>query len=188
MATKKVIKFESQVSPAEPDDVHKGWIRVSDDLRNGVPNGAYIKVIANNRKVYCQVRGTPGKARRVEINEWYRNIFGWTDPPNEVIEFTIKEVCSFGRIRAWSLHPDDIVRVGIGLGIISVGLGSLSMIMAILPPSIRLMAGGNLFDSIWGIVSLVVGLILIPLVIFLLSTGLWIFLRKFPKPIDRKDP
>ena len=116
---------------ADPDDKHKGWIRVSQelDLRKGIPNGAYVKVSANNRKVYCQIRGTPEKAGRVEINEWYRNALGWTDTPNEEIELTVKKV-GFRRIVAFAQHPDDIVRVSIGLGMISVGLGILSIILA----------------------------------------------------------
>lgn len=179
---KKVIRLKSQVFEADLNDVHKGWIRISDDLRNDIPNGAYVKIITDNRKVYCQIRGTPKRVARVEINEWYRNALGWSEPPNEA-ELTIKEVGFFGRIHAWSSHPNDITRFGIALGIISVGLGLLGTILAILPPSIRLIASGSLCDSVFGIASLIIGSILIPIVIFLLSTGLWILLRKFPRPI-----
>ena len=96
---------------------------------------------------------------------------------------TIKEVGLLGRLHAFSSHPDDIVRIGVGLGIISVGLGLLSVVIASLPPSIRLMASGNLSDSAWGMAGLIIGLILTPLVVFLLCQGVWIFVRKPPKQI-----
>ncbi len=178
---KKVISLKSQVSQSDLEDVHKNWIRVSEDLRDGIPNGAYAKVIANKKKIYCQSRGTPGKAGQIEINEWYRNALGWTDPPTGKVEMTIKEVGLLGRIKAWSSHPEDIVRIGIGLGMISVGLGALSVVLSVLPPSIRLMASNSTSDSIWGIAGLVVGLAFIPIVVFLLITGSWTFLRKLPK-------
>lgn len=180
---KRVIKLKSKVHEADPGDMYKGWIRVSEDLREDIPNRVYVRVIANNRKVYCQIRGTPGKAGLVEINEWYRNALGWTDPPNEA-ELTIEEVGLLGRISAWSSHPDDIVRVAIGLGMISVGLGLLSTLRAYFPPIIRLMTSNSLFEFIGGIVLFVVGLFLILVTMFLLGRGFWTFFRKFPKPIE----
>ena len=111
---KKVIKLKSRISLANKDDEHKGWIRVSENLRKDIPSGAYVKIKAYKRKVYCQIKGTPKKEGRIEINEWYRNALGWTDPPKE-IELTIKEVGLLGRLHAFSSHPDDIVRIGVGL-------------------------------------------------------------------------
>jgi len=180
---KKVIKLKSPISLANKDDEHKGWIRVSENLRKGIRNGAYVKIEAYKRKAYCQIRGTPKKEGRIEINEWYRNALGWTDPP-EGIELIIKEVGLSGRLHAFSSHPDDIVRIGVGLGIISVGLGLLSVVMASLPPSIRLMASGNLSDSAWGMAGLILGLILTPLVVFLLCQGVSIFVQRLPKPLN----
>jgi len=173
---KNAIKFKSLVSEAIREDVHKGWIRVSEDLRGDIPNGAYVQVIANNNKVCCQVRGTPNEIGCVRIAEWYRNVLGWTEPPSSEIELEIKEVGLLGRINAWSLHPDDIVRVAIALGIISVGLGLLGVILAFLTAA-----------DVMGIVSLFVGLALIPIVTLLLFTGSWIFLRRLPRPVKRKD-
>ena len=156
-----------RIYKAGPDDVYKGWIRVSDelDLRKGIPNGAYVKVSANNRKVYCQIRGTPEEAGRVEMNEWYRNALGWTDPPNELVELTVKKVGLFGRIAAFAHHPDDIVRVGIGLGMISVGLGILSIILAI-------------SVAITGIASFVLYLVLGLVALMLAGMGFVILLGK----------
>ena len=151
--SKSIAKVKSQVFAANPSDVHKSWIRVSENLRGAIPSGAYVRVTANNRTVYCQILGTPGKTGRIEINEWYRNSLGWTDPPIEA-ELTIKEVGLLGRLRAWSWHPEDIVRVGVGLGLTSVGLGALGILLAFLPPSIRLMASSTRSDSIWGLAFL----------------------------------
>lgn len=168
----KVVKIKSRIFEAKPDDKYKGWIRVSNDLRKDIPNRAYVKVIANNRRVYCQIRGTQRKAERVEMNEWYRNALGWTDPPKEEVELTIKEVGFFGRIGALAHHPDDIVRVGAALGMISVGLGLLSVILAI---------------SITEIVSLVIGVVLVLVALFPVGVGVVILLGRFPKPIKQKD-
>jgi len=162
-----------RVYKAGPDDVHKGWIRVSDelDLRKGIPNGAYVQLIANNRKVYCQIRGTPEKAGRIEMNEWYRNILGWRDPPTEA-ELTIKEVGFFARIRALADHPDDIVRVAIALAMISVSLSLISFTLA---------------ARLTGIVFLITELVLALVALSTLCAGVVILLRKFPKPVDPDD-
>jgi hypothetical protein len=161
-----------RIYEAGRDEMHKGWIRISKelDLRKGIPNGAYVIVSANNRKVYCQIRGTLEKAGCVEMNEWYRNALGWTDTPNEEIELTVKKV-GFRRIVAFAQHPDDIVRVSIGLGMISVGLGILSIILAF---SI----------SVTGIASWVFYLVLGPTALMLVVMGFYILLGKSHKPID----
>ena len=158
-----------RINKADRDDMHKGWIRISQelDLRKGIRNMAYVKVSANNRKVYCQIRGTPEKAGRVEMNEWYRNALGWTDPPDEEVELTIEKVSFFRRICAFAQHPDDIVRVGIGLGMISVGLGILSIILAF---SI----------SVTGIASWVFYLILGLAALMLAVIGFWYIARQIP--------
>lgn len=164
-----------RIHKADRDDMHKGWIRISEelDLRNGIRNMAYVKVSANNRKVYCQIRGTPEKAGRVEINEWYRNAFGWTDPPDEEVELTLKKVGVIWKIAAFAQHPDDIVRIGIGLGIISVGLGLTGVILVI----------SNII-SIAGIVQDVFYSLAILVAIALVCVGFLILLGKSHKPID----
>jgi hypothetical protein len=179
---KKVLRLKSQIFVARKDDERKGWIRVSKNLRGIISDRAYVKVKVYKRKVYCQIRGTPNREGRIEINEWYRNALGWTDPPKEV-ELSIEEVGLLGRLHAFSSHPDDIVRVGIALGTLSVGLGLLSIIMALLPPGIRLMATSSSSDSAWGMAGLIIGLVLIPIVVFLLSQGISIFVRRPPKPL-----
>lgn len=116
MPKKKKTRFKAIISVAEPNDLHKGWIRVSENLRGEIPNATYVQVSANDKKVFCQVRGTQGRENRVEINEWYRNWLGWwgDEPPAEAQELEIQEVGFIGRIEALSSHPDDIVRVGLG--------------------------------------------------------------------------
>jgi hypothetical protein len=160
--------------------MHKGWIIVSENLRKGIPNGAYIKLMVGNKKIFCQVRGTPGKNGRVEINEWYRNELGWTDPPDEA-ELVINQVGLLGRIRAWSSHPEDIVRVGVGLGMISVGLGLLSVVLALTPSSILRLTSSSLSTFRWGIAGLVVSLIFTIILVYLLCAGLSTLFRKPPK-------
>ncbi len=179
---KKVLQLKSQILLANKNDERKGWIRVSKNLRGIISDRAYVKVKVYKRKVYCQIRGTPKKEGRIEINEWYRNALGWTDPPKEA-ELSIEEVGFLGRLHAFSSHPDDIVRIGIALGTLSVGLGLLSVVMALLLPSIRLMATSNSSDSVWGMAGLIMGLVLIPIVVFLLCQSISIFVRRPPKPL-----
>lgn len=133
--SRKQIDFKSKISNSKESDIHKPWIRVSEDLRDGIRSGSYVQIEANGRRAYCQIRGTQGEKGRVEINEWYRNILGWPELPGEVV-LKIKEADILGKIRAWKSHPDDIVRIGIGLGAIGIGLGLLSIVISTFPPSI----------------------------------------------------
>ena len=92
----KQIRIKSKISFSKESDIHSPWIRVSDDLRSNIRNGAYVQINANGKRAYCQIRGTQGEISRVEINEWYRNILGWTELPGEV-EITIKETAFSGK-------------------------------------------------------------------------------------------
>ena len=127
------IKAPLRYSP--PEDQHKGWIRVSEELRGGIENGSYIEVRGKEKSVYCQIRGTPRKTGIIQMNEYYRAKFGWENPKKQV-EITIGETGFWGKLRAIQSHPDSLVRVGFGLGCISVGLGCISVCFAGLAPSI----------------------------------------------------
>jgi hypothetical protein len=169
---KKPLKLKVHILPAKEDDMHMGWVRLSDDLRGEIANGSYVQIEANKKVINCQIRGTPGKLGRLEINEWYRNKLGWETPPNEA-EIVVTKTGIAGRFKALMQHPDDIVRIGIGLGVLGLGLGLLAIIISVLPPSITVMAVG---DNI-GLIGLVFALLLIPIVIFLLCMGTAMFLN-----------
>ena len=164
----KQIKLKSRVSSSKEIDTHSPWIRVSDDLRGGIRNGTYIQINANGKKAYSQIRGIQGEKGRVEMNEWYRNILGWDDLPGEV-ELHIKEADMLGKIRAWKSHPDDIVRIGIGLGMIGIGLGLLSIDLTLFPPSITALI---MRDYLLGTIGMVAACIFALLTAFILGVGI----------------
>src|SRR4030042_1356615 len=127
------VEVNAPVKRASSEDVNKGWIRISKELRSGISSRAYVEVEANNRRIWCQVLGTPGEDGCVKMSEWYRELLGWTDLPTENAHLKLKEVGFEGRIKAWHSHPDDVVPVGIGLGFMSVGLGALGFFATFFP-------------------------------------------------------
>jgi hypothetical protein len=171
----KQIKFKCFISLSKENDVHKPWIRVSDDLRGGIHNGTYVQINANGKRAYCQIRGIQGAECRVEINEWYRNILGWSVLPDEV-ELTIKEANIIGKIRAWKSHPDDIVRIGIGLGAIGIALGLLSIALTLFPPSITALPTNN---YLLGLIGTIVACIFALLTAFTLGVGISATFKKY---------
>ena len=168
---------EAPLRFATPEDQHKGWIRVSEELRGGIESGAYVKIHSGGKTVYCQVRGTPRRSRIIQMNEYYRLKFGWQNPQDE-IEISMERVGFWGKLRAIRSHPDTIVRVGFGLGCISVGLGSISVCFAGLSPSVQLIINTNPSDTPWGIVGLIAtGLFVLAGVAFVV-TGITSILSK----------
>lgn len=143
---------------APQEDQHKGWIRISEELRGGIDSGSYVKLHGNDKTVYCQVRGTPRKLGIIQMNEYYRLKFGWQNPRNQV-EITVQRVGFWNKLRAISSHPDAVVRIGFGLGCISVGLGCLSVLFVGLSPSVVLIMNTSLSYSSWGVAGLTVSFI-----------------------------
>jgi len=170
--SKRLVKVNAPLKKASQEDVNRGWIRISEELRGGISSRAYVEVEANNRKIWCQVLGTPGEHGCVKMSEWYREFLGWTELPVENVHLTLREVGRGCMIKAWSYHPDDIVRVGICLGFISMALGLLSCIFAFVPmiPD----RGFWLPTVVAALVSLSVGLVI---------TGIRILISKVPRRV-----
>lgn len=166
---------------ADKEDIRKGWIRVSEKTRGYIPSASYVRIKANGRTIYCQIRGTNKGEGLIEINEWYRSLLGWDNTP-ESADFEFKQVGLSGRLHALSMHPDDIVRIGTGLGLLSVGLGLLSVFFTTVSASISLF-GGEDFE--WGLAGLVVSLFMMFFVGYLIMAGVSIFART-PKVVKRK--
>lgn len=131
--SKRLVEVNAPLKKASSEDVNKGWIRISKGLRGGISSRAYVEVEANDRRIWCQVLGTPGEDGCVKMGEWYRELLGWTDLPTENVRLKLREVGLRGKIEAWRSHPDDVVHVGIGLGFMSVGLGALGFSIAFVP-------------------------------------------------------
>jgi len=152
------ITITAPVRFSSPEDQHKGWIRISEDIRGSIDSGSYVKLQGNNKTIYCQVRGTPRRRGTIQVNEYFRLKFGWENHPNQV-EVILEKVGFWGKLKAISSHPDSIVRIGFGLGCISVGLGLLSMLFAGLSPSVRLIINPESPSIFWGTAGLVVSFI-----------------------------
>jgi hypothetical protein len=160
MSTTKDIK--GFIKQANADDVNKPWIRISKEKRgNDFLNKDFICVEANGKRIYCQLRGTKNESStKIEISEHYRELLGWEDTPENEVTLKINKINRyFGIWKVIYYHPDDFVRVGIGLGSASIFLGLLSVLISILS-SIN---PSNL------IIAIVAGLVIVFIIGFLIS-------------------
>jgi len=118
---------------ARDTEIHKGWVRLSEDSRGGIPSGRYVRLAHGGRKIHCQLRGqlegTPEKDC-VEMSEYYRDKLSLA--PGEVFGIEIEEVGQCGRLRALFNHPDDTVQVAMYLGAIGVGLGAIGLVLGLI--------------------------------------------------------
>ena len=127
--SKKQTLVRGVVQPAHKEETNEGWIRVSSDIRGKIGSRSYVKVWTPDEPdqvVYCQVRGTPGRTGTIVINEWYREALGWGDlalNPAQQVELLVEPVGRLGRLRALLTHPQEVVRVGLGLALLGIGLG-----------------------------------------------------------------
>ena len=68
------VTIKATITTSKDEEIHAGYIRISENLRCGIRNGDYIKLTTNSRTIYCQVRGTPNNTNLVKISEWYREL------------------------------------------------------------------------------------------------------------------
>ena len=124
-------KLESvRVIRGRESEIHKGWIRLSDKLRDLVRHRAYVRLVVGGRKVYCQIKGEPREPGCLEMSEYYREKLDVG--VGDAIDGEVEELGLRGRIRAWCDHPDDIVRAALILGLISMLLGGFGLILGII--------------------------------------------------------
>lgn len=121
---------------ADKEEMHKGWVRISENERCGITNGSYVRLSYGEKSVFTQVRGTrPGENGIVKMSEWYRDFLGLKYDPSrkvdlETTQSTVWKV--FDRLRALLSHPDDVFRLSIGLAFISLALGLFGVGLAFL--------------------------------------------------------
>ena len=73
----RTIMIEGSIVQAGTEDLYKPWVRVPKNKRKGIPNKKFVKVRANNKTVYCQIKGTPDEdSERIEMSEHYRELLG----------------------------------------------------------------------------------------------------------------
>jgi len=131
----RVVTVEGIIKQAEAEDLHKPWIRISKTKRKGIiGNKDFVKVRANKKKAYCQIRGTSDEySEKIEMSEHYRELLGWKQIPKENVKLEITRINqTFGIWRIIYYHPDDFVRLGIGLGVTSIFVALISLLISVL--------------------------------------------------------
>ena len=163
------IKVSAPLKYAKAVDEREGWIRISEDIRGNIPNASYVKVSNRNKTVCCQVRGTPKETSIIRINEYYRELLGFSSPQAS-ITITVQRVRFWKKADAISSHPNSIVRISFGFGLVGMGFGFIAI-------SIRGLTGGaNLFLSQVGLFR-TVGIAGLVASAILLSAGFYFFIK-----------
>lgn len=152
-------------------DEREGWIRISEDIRNNIPNASYVKVSNGNRTVYCLVRGTPKETGLIRMNEYYRELLGFSSP-RASITITVQRVKFWRRIDAISLHPNSVVRMSFGFGLLGMGFGLIGISVPGLNSGVTLFRLSVELLRPIGIVGIVTSSIL-------LTAGLYCFIKGF---------
>ncbi len=131
----RIIPIEGLIKPAKTEDLNKPWIRISKTKRKDIiDNKDFVKVRANNKTAYCQIRGTSDEdSEEIEMSEHYRELLGWKQIPKENVNLEVTRINqTLGIWRVIYYHPDDFVRLGIGLFAVSVFLALISLLISIL--------------------------------------------------------
>lgn len=159
------------VKKAISQDTLKGWIRISETIRGGIPNASFSKIRANNKTIYCQIRGTSSSERVVIMNEHYRDLLGVKN--GQEIDLCVTHLkWIFGKIMALPMHPDHLVRFGFGFSLIGLFMGMIALMVALLPYAIKSLV------TTWswaGYITLVILLVVAFFVGYLISAAVEMF-------------
>ena len=130
----RAVTIEGLIVQAKPADLYKPWIRVAKNKREDIANKEFVKVRANNKTVYCQLRGTSNEdSEKIEMSEHYRELLGWKNKPTGNVKLDITRINQFwGILRTLYYHPDDFGRFAIGLGATSLFIALISLLISIL--------------------------------------------------------
>ena len=137
MLCKKTVVHISKIiiRKSKESEVLQGWIRIPEEIRGGIPNGSFVKIRVNKRVVYCQLSGTSSEERIAIVNEHYRDVLGIEAGQELDLEITpVKWI--FGKLRAFAMHPNHLVRFGFGFSFIGLAMGMIALIVALLPYAI----------------------------------------------------
>lgn len=129
-----------RIEKSSEEDALEGWVRIPENIRGGIKNGCFVKIRANNRTIFCQVRGTPSTENVAFVNEHYRDLLGIKAGQELDLDIAPRR-WFFGKVRALTMHPQHLVRFGFGFSLVAISLGLLSLIIALLPFAIRSLGG-----------------------------------------------
>ena len=130
----RVVTIEGLIVQAKPADLYKPWIRVAKNKREDIANKEFVRVSANKKTVCCQIRGTDNEvSEQIEMSEHYRELLGCNHLPKGNVKLGITRINQkFGIWKVIYYHPDDFVRLGIGLGVVSIFVALISLLIAVL--------------------------------------------------------
>lgn len=132
------------------EDILMGWVVIHriHTSKLGLKHLKHVKVknIKNNKTITCRIFGPGTMGRYYEIygsetvkksiflDAYYRERLGVRaeDISKNPIEFKITPIKIFGSLRASLKHPNDGVKAGARLGILSIFLAILSIILGVL--------------------------------------------------------
>ena len=124
-----------RVVEAEEKDVLQGWVRVPEGTRGGIQNKSFVKIQTQNQAIFCQISGTRLTGNIIQMNEYYRDLLSLKE--GQVLDLDITpQKWIFSKIRALSMHPQHLVRLGFGFSLISVAIGIVALIISLLPIAI----------------------------------------------------
>lgn len=119
-----------RVAPADEEDVYRDIARINVSHRPGLRTGDIFLVRVGARKRYMVIRGT-SETNKVLMDERSRKALGLV--PGQSTELRITEAGKWGYLMWCWGATDPQFRIPAQLGILSFGLGILSLLLS-LPP------------------------------------------------------
>ena|SRR5438034_1136524 len=81
------------------------------------------------------LQGAPGAGHGDLVIDWsgWMQLTGYADDFSEPIDVAFRPATFIEKINAWYTHPDPTYRLAVGLGVVSLALGVLSLVLAAVP-------------------------------------------------------
>jgi len=123
------------VEIAKGPDTYRGWIRVPFPVLQilGLTVGAYVRIRRGPHTIYTQVQVRIDTSDAIEMDDCYLRTLALPLLKREETQLTFWDGGLPARWRTLSSHPNDVVRLSLSLGILSVTLGALSVFLTATP-------------------------------------------------------
>ena len=131
------MKIKLKIKQLNAEEVRRGWVRIHENSRRGIPAGSLVKITYNSKFVRRIVLGATNKSPVSEgyiaMDEPTRKKLGVEEHKSK--EFDIEEYKGVKKIGGeicyyWS-HPDFPLRFSTRIAFIAVTLGFLSIIISV---------------------------------------------------------
>ncbi len=161
-----------KIYASRDDDISEGFVWLKDA---SLPSRCVVKITnpVARRSVFCEALQIEGNFLRlynqsprffidadkpesaIVVSAWYRAHLGNLETQQEYVLEVANANSSWGKLRSCMQHPQLVVRVAVWLGLISVGLGGVSVL-----PYIISIWPRNMTRQHWGLVIAAAGAIL----------------------------